>query len=342
MRSEAGLIHGAARKSVTQRLASAAKVRNAHPPVCLPAMGQKRGEGGAEWQGKVSGHFFLAPGPGAGKFGIIMESHGGIRPVSRGEFLRSGLWALGAMALPGLARGQSAADIPPVPVDPRLAIPLPGESAEGLSQYPQPLPKPVAASAPFVHHGARETMRIAVTFDDGPTPGVTEKVLAALERHRAKATFFQIGRCVEARPALARAVRAAGHEVANHSFTHPALGPLPASRVEIELKKTQATIEDTVGVTPTWFRPPYGSFRPAQGPLARAQALDVVIWSVDPRDWARPGVSAIQQRVFSQTQGGDIVLCHDLHAQTGEAADGLIGGLVDRGFELVTLSELLG
>jgi peptidoglycan/xylan/chitin deacetylase (PgdA/CDA1 family) len=200
---------------------------------------------------------------------------------------------------------------------------------------------PAAVSLPFLIRGSRETKKVAFTFDDGPTPGVTEMVLDALKKHNIKATFFMIGQRVKERPDMARRVRDEGHELANHSYTHPALGKLGADRVKSELNRCQEVIHEATGVTPTWFRPPYGSFRQSQGPLAVAERLNVVIWSVDPRDWSRPGVGAIQNRVIQGTGNGDIILCHDLHKQTGQAADAMIAGVLQRGFEPVKLGDLL-
>lgn len=215
-------------------------------------------------------------------------------------------------------------------------IPFRGDSIDTPKDYIQP-----TRESPFILRGPRDTRRIAITFDDGPTPGVTEKVLQALSQNHAKATFFMIGKRIKQSPNLAREVHAQGHEIANHSYTHPMLSHLSNDMVTQELEKTQRTIEETTGVKAHWFRPPYGAFKSSQSPLAAALKLSVVIWSIDPKDWSRPGINIIYGRILSQASGGDIILCHDLHHQTGDAAPYVIASLVDRGFELVTLSELL-
>jgi len=234
-----------------------------------------------------------------------------------------------------------SAETPPTkPATPPAAQPTHAPSVGDSLPEKQPYETPVP-SAPFLMRGPRETRKIALTFDDGPSPGITEMVLDALKAHGGKATFFMIGNRVKASPKLAERVHSEGHEIANHSMTHPALAKMSKDRVQAEIGGCQEVIRSALGVTPTWFRPPYGSFRTAQGPLASALHVSVVIWSVDPRDWARPGVQAITQRVLSQTDGGDIVLCHDLHRQTAEAAHTMIGGLKAKGYELVTLSDLI-
>lgn len=198
------------------------------------------------------------------------------------------------------------------------------------------------AGVRFVNHGPGLGRRIAVTFDDGPTPGVTEKVLAALRERHLSATFFMIGQRVAAAPSLAHRVREEGHEIGNHSYTHPQLGRLPAPQVLAQLGKTQEEIERATGFRPCWMRPPYGSFRPVQAPLASQEGLGVVLWSVDTRDWARPGTERIWETVMTQTRPGSIVLMHDLHLQTAEVVGRVLDGLLERGFEFATISGFLG
>lgn len=136
----------------------------------------------------------------------------------------------------------------------------------------------VNGGAIFVNHGSGFGRRIAYTFDDGPTEKdkVTERVLATLKERNIKATFFMIGGNVAAHPDLARAVVEDGHEVGNHSLTHPFLNRLSNERVTYELEKTQDFIAIAVGYKPIWFRPPFGAFKRSQGGLASALGLGVV------------------------------------------------------------------
>lgn len=193
---------------------------------------------------------------------------------------------------------------------------------------------------PFVMRGARDTSRVALTYDDGPTPSVTEAILDTLAATRARATFFVIGQRVKAYPNLARRIIAEGHEIANHSYTHPDLGKMSDAAVRSELERTQKVIEDVCGVTPKYFRPPYGSFRSTQGAIARALKLQVIIWSVDPQDWRKPGANVIASRITGSSSGGDIILCHDLHPQTATASSSFVPVITGR-FTLVPLAGLL-
>jgi peptidoglycan/xylan/chitin deacetylase (PgdA/CDA1 family) len=197
--------------------------------------------------------------------------------------------------------------------------------------------------AHVVNRGPGFANRISLTYDDGPSPGVTDKVLEELRRRKLKATFFMIGNKAEAYPSLAREVADAGHEIANHTYTHPALNRLSADRVDYELQKAQEVIANATGKQADWFRPPYGAFRPAdQGAIPRAKSLGVAMWSVDPRDWAKPGTSSIIQRVTTAAHPGSIILLHDLHSQTAEATGELLDRLLERNYAFATLSQLLG
>ena len=204
-------------------------------------------------------------------------------------------------------------------------------------------PTPIApASGAFISHGLSDGMKVAVTFDDGPNPRMTPQILAELAKRRIHVTFFLIGRNVKAHPELAKAMVEAGHEVANHTFTHPTLSKLSDAAVADELRRGQDTLHAATGVTPNLFRPPYGAFKRTQAPLAVAEKLDILMWSVDPRDWARPGVEKIQGTIKAETKPGGIVLLHELHAQTLDALPSVLDDLQARGFQLVTISEVLG
>ena len=206
----------------------------------------------------------------------------------------------------------------------------------------QPLP-PQPSKAHFVYNGPGFGNRIALTYDDGPTPGITDKILDELAQRNLKATFFMIGNKVRRYPDLARAVVAGGHEVANHTYTHPSLNRLSDARVTEELTQCQDIIGEVTGITPVWFRPPYAAFaNKRQGPMARQKHLGVAYWSVDPRDWANPGVNAIVSKVLGGTRSGSIILLHDLKRQTLQATPAILDGLMEKRFQLTTLSGYLG
>jgi peptidoglycan/xylan/chitin deacetylase (PgdA/CDA1 family) len=243
--------------------------------------------------------------------------------VSRGKFLRS----LGS-SVTGLALGTGVATAAQVLAD-RLA------PVEALVSTPTP------SDIPFIESGPNDVPRIALTFDDGPTPGVTDLILDEFKSRGLHATFFMIGRHVVAAPDLARRVLAEGHEIGNHTFTHPKLNMLPAAQVEAELRRTQDTFAELLHHHAVWFRPPYGAFRRNQSAIAQGQGLGIVLGNVDPADWAQPGEDKIIHTILSQTKPGSIIICHDLHRQTARCVGRILDGLLERHWQPVTLSVLL-
>jgi peptidoglycan/xylan/chitin deacetylase (PgdA/CDA1 family) len=198
------------------------------------------------------------------------------------------------------------------------------------------------AKIEFITSGPPDADRVALTFDDGPTPGVTDLILDELQRRNLHATFFMIGERIATAPDLARRVLAEGHEVGNHTFTHPKLTTLADEYVDAEIQKTQDIIGEVLNHRPAWFRPPYGALRQNQAILPAQKGLGIVLWSVDPQDWAQPGEAKIAGTVLAETKPGSIILCHDLHRQTADGVGAILDGLLERGFAFTTLSELLG
>ncbi|CAF0703855.1 polysaccharide deacetylase family protein [Candidatus Methylacidithermus pantelleriae] len=203
---------------------------------------------------------------------------------------------------------------------------------------------PTIAGQPVTHvtHGPGFGRKLALTFDDGPWPGITDRILAELATHEIPATFFMLGERVEAAPELARKVLAEGHEIGNHTFSHPKLSSLSLERVEREIGRCNEALAQHLNYRPRWFRPPYGALRKDQVSLVTSQGMGIVYWSVDTRDWSQPGVQAIQNVVLKDSVPGSIVLMHDLHRQTAEALPKILEGLVARGFEFATISGLVG
>lgn len=126
---------------------------------------------------------------------------------------------------------------------------------------------------------------IALTFDDGPNDGYTERMLDLLARHEVRATFFVIGRYAREQASLVRRIREAGHVVGNHTWTHPQLLFRSPARTREELAATNAALEDILGEKIRYFRPPYGARRPAVLRMARAMGLVPVLWNVTGYDW---------------------------------------------------------
>jgi peptidoglycan-N-acetylglucosamine deacetylase len=183
---------------------------------------------------------------------------------------------------------------------------------------------------------------IAMTFDDGPSAENTPRLLEILKQRNIKATFFLIGQNAAANPDIVRRILAEGHEVGNHSWTHPQLSKLSDDRVTAEITKTQDAIKDASGYTPTLLRPPYGAITPRQREwIANQFGLNIILWSVDPFDWKRPGASVITQRILSQVRPGAIILSHDIHKQTVDAMPATLDALIAKGYKFATVSQLI-
>jgi peptidoglycan-N-acetylglucosamine deacetylase len=183
---------------------------------------------------------------------------------------------------------------------------------------------------------------IAMTFDDGPSAENTPRLLEMLKQRNIKATFFLIGQNVVSNPDLVRRILAEGHEIGNHSWTHPQLSKLSDDRVTAEITQTQDAIKDASGFTPTLLRPPYGAITPRQREwIENRFGLNIILWSVDPFDWKRPGASVITQRILSQTRPGAIILSHDIHKQTVDAMPATLDALIAKGYKFATVSQLI-
>jgi peptidoglycan-N-acetylglucosamine deacetylase len=127
--------------------------------------------------------------------------------------------------------------------------------------------------------------KLAITFDDGPNPAITPRLLDLLDRHQAKSTFFVIGGFVRQCPELVRETTARGHVIGNHTGTHPNLFWLAPSQIDAELRACQEAISETLGAAPQWFRPPYGFRNPWVIPAAAALGCQTAMWTLIPGDW---------------------------------------------------------
>lgn len=183
---------------------------------------------------------------------------------------------------------------------------------------------------------------IAMTYDDGPHPTNTPRLLDILRQRNIKATFYVIGKNVDMHPQLTRRIVAEGHEIGNHTYTHRNLKTLTDEQVISEMTRTREAIARATGVQPRTMRPPYGALYQQQREMIMNRlGYPTIMWAVDPRDWQRPGVSVVRDRILEQTTNGAIVLAHDLHAPTVDAMPSTLDGLLNRGFKFVTVSQLL-
>lgn len=183
---------------------------------------------------------------------------------------------------------------------------------------------------------------VAMTFDDGPHPRNTPRLLDMLRRRNIKATFYVIGENVKRYPAITRRIVAEGHEIGNHTWTHSKLTKLSDSAVRGEMDRTRDVIVATTGVKPRTMRPPYGALLTRQREMIyREYGYPTILWSVDPEDWRRPGVDVVANRIVSGANNGAIILAHDLHAPSVDAMPQTLDRLLDKGFQFVTVSQML-
>ncbi|GAA0595269.1 peptidoglycan-N-acetylmuramic acid deacetylase PdaC [Virgibacillus siamensis] len=182
---------------------------------------------------------------------------------------------------------------------------------------------------------------VALTFDDGPHPDVTPRILDTLKKHDAKATFFMLGSQVEYYPTLANKVEEAGHEIGNHTMNHQDLTVLPPEKIREEVQKSSGIIEKATGRTPTLLRPPYGASNSNVEQVATDLRVPIVMWSVDSLDWKSRNAAAVNEEVMSNVTSGSIVLMHDIHPSTADALPQLLTSLEKQGYQMVTVSQLL-
>lgn len=175
---------------------------------------------------------------------------------------------------------------------------------------------------------------VYLTFDDGPSR-YTPQVLRVLSKHRARATFFMIGTQAAADPAMVRRVRAHGHTLGNHTYSHPWLTRISSAAVASQLRRTDAVLGHT-----TCLRPPGGFVNASVRRVARAQGKATVLWDVDPQDWRRPGVAAITRTITRQARPGAVILLHDgggERSQSVAALDRALTTLRARGYRFAPL-----
>lgn len=220
--------------------------------------------------------------------------------------------------------------------------PAPHRSAANANaQRPARSGWPALLAIVAVHHrvDCRRAKCVALTFDDGPGP-YTARLLDILAAHRAKVTFFLIGRNIRGREALVRRELAEGHAVGAHTWSHPDLTGLSTAALWAQNEQTVREIERAAGFRPTIMRPPYGATNKRVGKAVRRLGLAQIIWDVDTNDW-RDRNSRIVARRASRADRGDIVLMHDIHPTTVDAVPKILTALARRGFTFVTVPELL-
>lgn len=186
--------------------------------------------------------------------------------------------------------------------------------------------------------------KVALTFDDGPHPRYTKEILAILEEYHITATFFIIGVNAENYPQDLRRIVDAGCEIGNHTNSHRRMKDLSAEEIRSEITQCEDTVYRLCGVRPRVFRPPEGMMNDTVKQIVSEKGYQLVLWSIDTKDWALTPSNEIVATVKQQMRGGDIILMHDYVSGGNTTCASLrcmIPMLLARGYEFVTVSELI-
>lgn len=254
------------------------------------------------------------------------------------------------VALPACSRGKD--EVVASAVTPAKSAPVklsannqyrpPTYANKGLRNPSINLPSQFNSTTVTHSRGKSDKPYVAMTFDDGPHPQNTPRLLNMLRARNIRATFYVIGQNVDRHPHIVRRIVSEGHEIGNHTYTHRKLTSLGSSEVSREMERTQTAIVKAAGVKPRTMRPPYGALRTDQRQAVFSRfGYPTIMWSVDPQDWKRPGPSVVSSRILSKTNNGAIILAHDLHKPTIDAMPRTFDGLLSKGYKFVTVSQLL-
>ena len=243
-------------------------------------------------------------------------------------------WPIGQASLLPSAYGELTIKVPTTAV----AKYLQNSTAQKLANFPKPPePKP----APAAPTPANPGKVIALTFDDGPGP-YTAHLLDILDQYGAKATFFLIGSKVSAQADVLRRMHARGHQLGNHSWSHPELPKLPIDQIAGEIDRTNEAIRQATGVKPSILRPPYGAVNGVVLEQIRARGMSSILWSVDTRDWADRNSDIVCSRAVAGAHPGAIILMHDIHQTSVNAVPCILNALKQQGYSFVTVQGLIG
>lgn len=181
---------------------------------------------------------------------------------------------------------------------------------------------------------------IALTFDDGPSK-YTDRLLDAFASNGGKGTFFVVGNIIDNHPDTLKRIVSEGHQIGGHSWDHRQLTKLSREDITGQIMNTRAKILEITGADTTMIRPPYGSYNDDVKQVCTNLGIFMVNWSIDTLDWKHKDANKICDAILNDVQNGDIILCHDLYATTVDAMELVIPALIEKGYQLVTVSELL-
>ena len=183
-----------------------------------------------------------------------------------------------------------------------------------------------------------EEKKIAITFDDGPHPVYTEKLLDGLKERNVKATFFVLGEKAKQHPEIIERMQKEGHIIGNHTYTHIQLRSMNREKFRDELIMTNQVISGITGQEVQYVRPPYGTW---DKKLEEELNMFPVLWNVDPNDWCTGNADRVTKRIVDKTRENSIILLHDCYQSSVDAALSSIDILEERGFQFVTVEEIL-
>ena len=247
-------------------------------------------------------------------------------------------WPLGQASLLPSSYGELTITVPISSVSKYLQNP----TARKLVNIPKPPePKPEPAPAPAAPTPAPTTGNkvIALTFDDGPGP-YTAHLLDILDQYGAKATFFLIGSKVSGQASVVRSIQARGHQLGNHSWSHPELPKLSVDQIAGEIDRTNEAIRQATGVKPSILRPPYGAVNGVVLEQLRLRNMSSILWSVDTRDWADRNSQIVCSRAVAGARPGAVILMHDIHQTSVNAVPCILSSLKQQGYSFVTIQRL--
>lgn len=191
-----------------------------------------------------------------------------------------------------------------------------------------------------LEQGSPVRKEIALTFDDGPHPEFTPRLLELLKRLEVKATFFLVGEMVEESPKTAALIAQSGNEIGSHSYSHRNLNTLTTPQIEQEIEKNNATIWKHTGVQPLFFRPPGGNYNESVLKTLSAKGMPLALWTYNPKDFTSPPSKEIEEGIMRQHTNGMIVLLHSGIQPTYDMLPSLVKRLKSEGYRFVTLTEM--
>ena len=214
-----------------------------------------------------------------------------------------------------------------------------GDEEAGIKVNQDEEKEALPGEIPEAHIDTSKPM-VALTFDDGPSAH-TQRLLDVFAQYGGKGTFFVLGNTLDNRKETLKRMVAEGHEIGNHSWSHRQFTNIAIDEVKDQIMMTRAKIYDITGVDCTIVRPPYGACNDEIRALGKEIGVSYVNWSVDTLDWKTKNVDAVYNEIMKDVGDGHIILCHDLHKTTVDAMEKVIPALVEKGYQLVTVSELL-